>query len=201
MAHERRQTNLKGSAAAAAVQQVSDETLVARAVSLADDEAFEALMRRHQQRIHHLLLRFSRDRTVAEDLCQDTFLQAWHKLSSYQGRGSFAGWLAKVAYNVFLQHRRRNRHHPELSLDEPRVATGGDQALTSPPPVVEAPDLERLLAVVSPDERTLLTLSYGAGLSAREIGEMVGSSAGTVKSQIHRAKQKIRRYFHIEAEE
>lgn len=182
------------------MQQASDETLVARAVSLADDGAFETLMRRHQQRIHHLLLRFSRDRTVAEDLCQDTFLQAWRKLSTYQGRGSFAGWLAQVAYNVFLQHRRRSPHQPGLSLDESAATTGGEQALTSPQPVVEAPDLERLLAVVSPEERTLLILSYGAGLSATEIGAMLGSSAGTVKSQIHRAKHKIRRHFHIEAE-
>lgn len=182
------------------MQQASDQALVARAVSLADDGAFETLMRRHQQRIYYLLLRFSRDRAVAEDLCQDTFLQAWRKLSSYQGRGSFAGWLAQVAYKVFLQHRRRNRHQPPQSLEDPQFQASGDQALRSPQPAGEAPDLERLLAVVSTDERTLLILAYGAGLSASEIGEMLGSSAGTVKSRIHRAKQKIRRHFHIEAQ-
>lgn len=173
---------------------------MARAVSLKDDGAFETLMRRHQQRIHHLLWRFSRDRAVAEDLCQDTFLQAWRKLSSYQGRGSFAGWLAQVAYNVFLQHRRRNRHQPSESLDDPQLAASGYQGPTSPQPVVDAPDLERLLAVVSPEERILLTFFYGAGLSATDIGAMLDSSAGTVKSQIHRAKQKIRRHFHIETQ-
>jgi RNA polymerase sigma-70 factor, ECF subfamily len=182
-------TRLNGSAV-----QASDEALAAQAAALGDAESFELLMRRHERRIHYLLLRFTRDPALAEDLCQETFLRAWRKLSTFQGSGSFAGWLARLAHNVFLADRRLARTARETVTDDPdrdgpaaATVAGND----------EAPDLDRLLAVVSPQEQRLLTLSYAAGLSATEIGAMLGESPGTVKAKIHRAKQKIRHHFAI----
>lgn len=181
------------------LQHESDEALVARAVSLEDASAFEALMRRHQQRVHYLLLRFTRDRSVAEELCQETFLRAWRKLATFQASGPFHAWLARLAYNVFLQYRRRPASRmPTSSLDDPHW-TAPDDALTVAGSDAELPDLERLLGAVSPAERELLVLSYAGGLSATEIADMLNTSPGTVKSQIHRAKDKIRRQFAIEA--
>lgn len=173
--------------------------LVSQAATLGDSDAFETLMRRHEKRIFHLLRRFTRDPGTAEELCQETFLRAWRKLGSFQGRGAFGGWLSKLAYNVFLQHRRR-RPGADQSLDDPHMAGAADAALTGPPLAEEVPDLERLLAAVSAEERDLLILSYGAGLSAGDIADMLGASVGTVKSQIHRAKEKIRRRFNIEVD-
>jgi RNA polymerase sigma-70 factor (ECF subfamily) len=177
----------------------SDETLAAQVVALADTAAFETLMRRHQQRIFYLLNRFSRDPGVAEELCQETFLRAWRKLASFEGRGPFGGWLTRLAYNVFLQHQRRRRHQPDArSLEEPAMASAADEAAATPGPTGSEPDLERLLAAVSAAEQRLLVLTYAEGLSATEIGAMLGVSPGTVKSQIHRAKNKIRLQFQIE---
>ncbi len=178
--------------------QPSDETLAAQAAKLGDSDAFETLMRRHEKRIFHLLQRLTRDRAIAEELCQDTFLRAWRKLGSFEGRGAFAGWLSKLAYNVFLQHVRR-RPRPARSLDDPQQAGAADTALVGPGMALESPDLDRLLAAVAPPERDLLILTYAAGLSASEIAAMLGTSTGTVKSQIHWAKEKIRRRFNIEA--
>lgn len=171
----------------------SDESLVAQAVGLGDTAAFEALVRRHQQRIFYLHRRFTRDPALAEELCQETFLRAWQKLDTFEGRGAFGGWLARLAYHVFLRHRRRNPHDAETASleqmpDQPAAAAGNGHE----------PDLDRLLSVVGADEQRLLILTYAGGLSASEIGEMLGTSPGTIKSQIHRAKQKIRRHFHIE---
>lgn len=179
-----------------ALDRVGDAALAAQAAALGDAAAFETLMRRHEQRILYVLLRLSGDRALAEDLCQETFLRAWRKLDTFQGTGSFAGWLLRLAHNVFLADRRRMRTTAERTMEDPL------QAAAVPPSEAlqeSGPDLDRLLAVVSPDERQLLILSYAAGLSASEIAAMLGASAGTVKSQIHRAKQKIREHFAIGA--
>lgn len=203
MAPERRQRGLSGATAASVnaaptrAPPPDDQALVSRVVAMGDHKAYETLMRRHQQRIFYLLWRFTRNRSVAEELCQETFLRAWRKLDSFAGHGSFAGWLTKLAYNEFLQNRRRRQVTGD-SLDDPRTQAAAESALAVPDSTA-APDLERLLAVVSPDEQNLLILTYAAGLSATEIADMLQSSAGTVKSRIHRAKEKIRRHFHIEA--
>lgn len=176
----------------------SDELLAAQAATLGDSTAFETLMRRHEKRIFHLLRRFTRDPALAEDLCQDTFLRAWRKLDRFEGRGAFGGWLSKLAYNVFLQHARRPPQ-PDRSLDDPDRTWAAEEALAGPELALDTPDLDRLLAAVSPAEQELLVLTYAAGLSAGEIADMLGSTTGTVKSQIHRAKDKIRRRFNLEA--
>ena len=184
------------------LSEVSDEALALQASTLSDDDAYETLVRRHERRTLAMLRRFTRDPAVAEELCQETFLRAWQKLSSFQGQGSFGAWLAAIAYNVFLQHRRRHAGRdrvtdsldvagPGTELADRHSANGADTG---------SAELDRLLAVVSADERIVLTLSYAAGLSASDIGAMLGLPPGTVKSQIHRAKDKIRRAFDIEAE-
>lgn len=177
----------------------SDDTLVAQVVALGDDAAFETLMRRHERRVQYLLRRFTRDSALAEELCQETFLRAWRKLATFQGRGSFGGWLNRLAYNVFLQHRRRHAAAAQTdSLDNLSGERAADAALLAPPVSSGIVDLDRLLAVIPPGDRELLTLTYAAGLSASEIGSILGIPAGTIKSQIHRAKQKIRTHFDIE---
>ena len=196
MALQSRPHRLNGGSAS----EVTDEVLAAQAVALADADAFEQLMRRHEQRIYYLHKRFTRDAGLAEELCQETFLRAWRKLASFENRGPFGGWLTRLAYNVFLQHKRRHRNQVDArSLEEPGVSSEAAERLAVPGPTGAGPDLERLLAALSEPEQHILILTYAEGLSATEIGAMLGLSAGTVKSQIHRAKNKIRQQFSIEA--
>ncbi len=156
-------------------------------------------MRRHERRIFYLHRRFTGNAAVAEELCQETFLRAWQKLATFEGRGAFGGWLTRLAYNVFLQYRRRQGVHDEAEpLDGAGDDRGGRTPLSALGSAGDERDLERLLAVVTAEEQRLLVLSYAGGLSASEIGDMLGTSPGTVKSRIHRAKEKIRRHFHIE---
>lgn len=176
-----------------------DEALVAQVLALGDDEAFAVLMRRHERQVYHLLLRLSRDHTAAEDLCQETFLRAWSKLELFEGRGSFPGWLCRIAYHLFLESRRRQPpEHALESLDAPGQSHQAQGALSTVDQGDLQTDLDRLLAAVSDDERTLLVLSYAGGLSATEIAALLDRSPGTVKSQIHRAKDRIREKFAIE---
>lgn len=176
-----------------------DEALVAAVLALGDGEAFAVLMRRHQRQVYHLLLRLSRNHAAAEDLCQETFLRAWSKLERFEGRGSFAGWLCRIAYHLFLQHlKRQPPAHAMDSLDAADQSSPAASALTTPDHGDLQPELDRLLGAVSDEERTLLVLSYAGGLSITEIATMLDRAPGTVKSQIHRAKEKIREKFAIE---
>ena len=168
---------------------VGDETLIRQTLELKDTEAFSKLVRRYQARILMLQRRLTRDPTLAEDLSQETFLRAWQKLHTYNGSGSFGGWLAALGYNIFLQHRRRHKRtdlETELVEDQLAAVSSDNSALA---------DLDRLLAVLDPEDQTILVLNYACGLTNLEVGEVLGMPAGTIKARIHRAKQKIQRYL------
>ncbi|MBT8421990.1 MAG: RNA polymerase sigma factor, partial [Gammaproteobacteria bacterium] len=79
---------------------VEDNQLVARVVSAQDTRAFGELVRRHQSQVRNFLRKLSGDVTLAEDLSQDCFMHAWDKIQTFSGRGSFIGWLLKVAYTT-----------------------------------------------------------------------------------------------------
>lgn len=159
-----------------------------------DTRAYGELVRRHQSQVRSFLRRLARDDEVADDLAQDAFLRAWQKIHTYSGSGSFIGWLLKVAYTTFLQSKRKAKRYGEV-LDAVREQTGAE-ALT---PSAEASDLEKFLAVLAEEEQAVLLLSYACGLSHREIGETTGMPVGTIKSIIHRSKQKIRDLFGIKS--
>ena len=172
-----------------------DRELVARAVSSQDATAFGELVRRHQSHVRNFLRKLSGDYTLADDLAQDCFIHAWDKLPTYSGRGSFIGWLLKVAYTTFLQSKRKSRRYAEILESAGHVADleTGSQSL----PDDEVTDLDKFLAVLTEEERAIMVMSYACGLSHREIGDATDMPVGTVKSVIFRGKEKIRNSFDI----
>lgn len=138
--------------------------------------------------------KLSGDYTLADDLAQDCFIHAWEKLQTYSGRGSFIGWLLKVAYTTFLQSKRKSKRYTEILDSAGHVA---DQE-TEVPPHDELTDLDKFLAVLTEEERAIMVMSYACGLSHREIGDATDLPVGTVKSVIFRGKEKIRNSFDIE---
>ena len=168
-----------------------DHELVSRAVSLQDAAAFGELVRRHQSHVRNFLRKLSGDFTAADDLAQDCFMHAWDKLHTYSGRGSFIGWLLKVAYTTFLQSKRYAEILEQVGhVTEAESRTHAMQA-------DEVTDLDRFLAVLSEEERAVMVMSYACGLSHREISEATAMPVGTVKSVIFRGKEKIRTNFDI----
>lgn len=137
----------------------------------------------------------TRDPDLADDLAQDCFVHAWNRLHTFGGSGSFVGWLLKIAWTTFLQAKRRSSRYGQI-LDTMRDAPPADPAFASPSE--EAGDLDKLLAVLTEEERAVMILSYAFGQSHREIGEATGLPVGTVKSIIFRGKEKIRERFGIE---
>jgi RNA polymerase sigma factor (sigma-70 family) len=165
-------------------------------VASQDTRAFGELIRRHQSQVRNFLRKLARDETLADDLAQDCFLHAWNKIHTYSGSGSFIGWVLKIAYTTFLQSKRKSKRYHEI-LDQAgeemdRSATAGQNS-----PETEL-DLDTLLAALNEQERAIMIFSYACGLSHREISEATDMPAGTVKSIIHRAKEKIRTQFEIE---
>ncbi len=121
-------------------------------------------------------------------------MHAWNKIDTYTGKGSFIGWMLKVAYTTFLQSKRKRDRYTEV-LKQVGDSGGSVEYATSSD---EVTDLDRFLGVLNEQERAVMIMSYACGLSHREIHEATELPTGTIKSIIHRAKDKIRESFDIE---
>ena len=172
-----------------------DHQLVARVVSAQDTAAFGELVRRHQSQVRNFLRKLTGDIATADDLSQDCFMHAWDKIRTFSGRGSFIGWLLKVAYTTFLQSKRKSKRYAEI-LEQVGHATETDGRSYSVQSD-EVTDLDKLLAVLTDEERAIMVMSYACGLSHREISDATSMPVGTVKSVIFRGKEKIRTSFDI----
>jgi len=157
--------------------------------------AFGELIRRHQSQVRNFLRKLTANPVEADDLAQEAFLHAWDKLQTFSGRGSFIGWLLKVAYTTFLQSKRKAKRYAEVIDEAGHVAQLESRSYAQDSD--EVSDLDKLLAVLTKEERAILVMSYACGLSHREIGEATALPVGTVKSVIYRAKEKIRTSFDI----
>ena len=165
-------------------------------VASQDSGAFGELIRRHQCQVRNFLRRLTRDESLADDLAQDCFLHAWNKIHTYSGRGSFIGWVLKIAYTTFLQSKRKSKRYQEII--EQAGHESSRQTTSHSGTGEDALDADRLLGALNEQERVIMIFSYACGLSHREISEATELPAGTVKSIIHRAKEKIRTQFEIE---
>ena len=122
-------------------------------------------------------------------------MHAWDKLQTFSSRGSFIGWLLKIAYTKFLQSKRKSKRYAEI-LEQVGHASVTDGRSYSVQPD-ELTDLGKLLAVLTDEERAIMVMSYACGLSHREISDATAMPVGTVKSVIFRGKKKIRTSFDI----
>ncbi len=165
-------------------------------VASQDTSAFGELIRRHQSQVRNFLRKLTRDDALADDLAQDCFLHVWDKIHTFSGTGSFIGWMMKIAYTTFLQSKRKSRRYLEIVEQAGREADLAPTALQGSADTEL--DLETLMAALNEQERVIMIFSYACGLSHREISEATEMPAGTVKSIIHRAKEKIRTQFELE---
>jgi len=152
-------------------------------------------VRRHQSQVRNFLRKLTRDFVLADDLAQDAFMHAWDKLHTFNGSGTFIGWLLKVAYTTFLQSKRSSSRYGEILEEVGHDADAHGERQTEES--VEISDLDKFLAVLTEEERAIMILSYACGLSHREIGDAANLPVGTVKSIIFRGKEKIRESFAI----
>lgn len=176
----------------------SDDSLI-EAVRSGELAAFNALVERYQRIVYAVALRLLRDRYLAEDITQETFLRAYTSLDDYRG-GSVRAWLLRIAHNRALDVLRAMQRRPATSLD----LTGADHAVRwSVEPVPASPvehaardelrrRLEAALAMLADDQRITVILSDVEGFSYEEIAAITGVSLGTVKSRLSRGRARLR---------
>jgi RNA polymerase sigma-70 factor (ECF subfamily) len=170
---------------------------VARA-RIGDVAAFEGLYRDHVGRVYGLCLRMTGHPATAEDLTQDTFVNAWRSLSGYEGRSRFSTWLHRIAVNAVLAQRRAPLGRNEVSMTDDEGETmefAAEQEMDSATPI----DLERAIAALPPGARDILVLHGIYGYSHEAAAAMLDLAVGTCKAQLHRARQLMR--ARLQAEE
>jgi len=161
------------------------EDLVSRAVAR-DVAAFSQLARQHQSQVRGLLLRLTRgNHALADDLAQETFLEAWRAIANFRGESQFATWLYRIAYSRFLMHARKRK--PDEQLDDWDAATPSSEGATH-----ARIDLERAMAKLSAPESAALTLCFALGLSNTEAADALDMPLGTLKSHVLRGREKLK---------
>jgi RNA polymerase sigma factor (sigma-70 family) len=164
----------------------SPEVLLVGLARRGDRNAFEEIVRRRQTWIRSLMRRCCGNATLADDLAQRVFLQAWRSIPQVQQPGRFGGWLKQLAINVWRQDLRRK--------DPLRNAEQRDEIA----PLYEdltavALDLDRALAELADDARLCIVLSYHEGMTHDEISDLTSLPPGTVKSHIRRGTQRLQK--------
>jgi len=185
----------------------SDQQVVARAAQ-GHEAAFRELVRRYERPVFSLLYRMVRDRALAEDLAQETFIKVLNAIGSYNPQFKFSSWIFKIANNAAIDQLRR-RELETLSLDGSPHATTPDEihATTlqvgdsgeSPLQELEARELggaiEHAIARLRPEYRACILLRHVEGHSYEEIARILELPLGTVKTYIHRARNELRGYL------
>ena len=167
----------------------SDSELVSRVVLCKDQRAFSLLVERHQTAIRAFLRRLTAgDHAAADDLAQETFLAAYGKLHTFQGKAQLSTWLHSIAYRKFLERVRREKRF-EVVAEVPEPAAVARQ------PAEDEILAQQLMGLLDTTDRACLTLSYAAGLSHDDIAQLVDLPLGSVKSRIHRAKLKLQQWL------
>ena len=175
----------------------SERSLVQRAQA-GDEQAFATLFQLHKKRVYSVCLLMTKDVADAEDLTQEAFLQVFRSVSSFRGDSAFSTWLYRVAVNTVLMKLRRRKTPPIVSLDEPVSSESPSlrRDIGRPDPslfgAVDRIALRRAMLELPEGCRKIFALHEVEGYQHHEIAKMLDCSVGNSKSQLHKAKMKMR---------
>ncbi len=159
-----------------------------------DMNAFEELYRRHFRRVYALCLRMMGNPTEAEDLTQEVFTNLYKKIGSFRGDSAFTTWLHRMTVNQVLMHFRKRSTRSERTTEEGETPVQIVLGTENPNrmPIIDRIALEKAIAELPPGYRTVFVLHDVEGHEHEEIASMLGIAAGTSKSQLHKARLKLR---------
>jgi len=168
---------------------LTDADLVARVLLDEDHNAFSELVRRHQSAVRGLLRQLSRsDITLADDLAQETFIRAYKHIRSFRGEAKFSTWLYRIAYNCFREEARRRKEL--VGIDETQLEAQHDPDTVD---VALRQDLAHALQLLPLHERTAVLLCCQNGLSHDEAARVLEIPLGTVKTNVLRGREKLKK--------
>lgn len=171
------------------------------AVKAGDSEAFAQLYSMHKRRVYSLCLRMVVDHAVAEDLTQEAFLMAFRRIQTFRGDSAFSTWLHRIAVNTVLMHmrQRNSRGGIQESIDDNQTPNGDytgerfggpDHRLVG---AIDRVSLMRAIEQLPPGYRMIFILHDVEGYEHSEIANLLGCSVGNTKSQLHKARIRLRK--------
>jgi len=172
----------------------NDALLVSRVALLGDRKAFNRLVEAYQSPIRRFFFNLTGgDEELSKDLAQDTFVKAWLNIGTFRAAAKFSTWLYRIAYNTFYDYERARK--PSAGID---VETLGDRMIADTPDRDFGMDFARALKVLKEDERTAMLLFYMEDQTIEKISIVMNCPTGTVKSHLHRGKEKLKKFYESE---
>lgn len=165
----------------------NETELIARILD-GDDAAYTPLIDRYKQGLYRHCFRFTRDEDQAEDIAQETFIEAFIHLDRYNAKFRFSTWLYKIATNLALMHLRKRR---DIRMDEDEL----DRVPSNLPDAEDLAlyrELHEAVDALPLQYRTVISMHYWQGKSYREIAVRMGTSTGSVKGWMSRAKKQLK---------
>ena len=165
-----------------------------QASATGDMTAFELLYERHHRRVYSLCLRMVANATEAEDLSQEVFVQLFRKVGSFRGESAFTTWLHRLTVNHVLMHFRKRGVRLEKTTEEGEIGEMQDflQSASERPRFIDRISLDKAISDLPPGYRTVFVLHDVEGFEHEEVAGMLGVSVGTSKSQLHKARMRLR---------
>jgi len=169
------------------------------AVRKGNVQAFSVLVEKYQKLIYTLALKLLKKPEDAEEMAQDTFIKAFQKLDSYEGKSKFSTWLYSITYNACISELRKRRIEFK-SLDDTRITEQDEMKMHDYYREVKKEDQEKYLNLalekLPEDDQVLVTLYYYENQSMDEISTITGLTVSNIKVKIHRARKKMYEILH-----
>jgi RNA polymerase sigma factor (sigma-70 family) len=168
-----------------------DLSLIARVVINNDHRAYGKLVTKYQSEVRSLLIKLTNgNKALADDLAQEVFIRAYKYLKSFKATASFSTWLYRISYNVFIDNCKSKKLVP--IPDEYDIIEEVNEEVSS------TIDLQNALKILNQNEKVVVLMHYEKGFSHSEIAKILQMPLGTVKTNILRAKEKLKKYYHYE---
>ena len=167
---------------------------LAQASARGEVKAFEMLYERHHRRVYSLCLRMVANATEAEDLTQEVFIQLFRKAGSFRGESAFTTWLHRMTVNHVLMHFRKKGVKYEKTTEEGEIGDLQDiiQSVAERPRFLDRIAIDKAISELPPGYRTVFVLHDVEGFEHEEVANLLGVTVGTSKSQLHKARMKLR---------
>jgi RNA polymerase sigma-70 factor (ECF subfamily) len=174
----------------------TDFSLAKRAAA-GDVPSFEELYRRHHRRVYSICLRMLHNPTEAEDLTQDVFVQLFKKIGSFRGDSAFTTWLHRMTVNQVLMHFRKRNVKLEKITEEGETPVQVVIGTENPDrmPIVDRIALQDAVEQLPNGYKKVFLLHDVQGYEHEEVAKILGCSVGTSKSQLHKARLKLRKFL------
>lgn len=164
------------------------------AVGRGEREAFESLIRQYQGRVVNFIARYLGDRYAAEDLAQEAFLRVYRAAPRFEPKTRVSTWIFRIAYNLILTEIKHRKRRENLCEALSRGGEDGSEPFADASERYELEEeIESAVGKLAANQRAALLLRVNEGLTYQEIGEILGTSVGSVESLLFRARRNVRR--------